>query len=147
MYFLCDAIHLQQSLEGTVKVLGRFFLTVLEEVYFVVNLYSFPLPLAPQANSSFPKVSYLPPSQSEQRPKPLPSFCVIASFLRISQLPGQNQQDGKQSSLPLLYFKIRLPRGLSLSRMLVEFSHKLLYSTHAWDKFSNLWSSHSQKMR
>ena len=62
MYFLCDAIHLQQSLEGTVTVLGKFLITVMEEVYFVVNLYSFPLPLVPQANSSFPKVSYLPPS-------------------------------------------------------------------------------------
>ena len=53
MHFLCDAIDLKQSVEGTLK-------TVLDEVHFIVNLYSF-LPLVPQVTSSFPKVSHSPP--------------------------------------------------------------------------------------
>ena len=58
MHFLCDAIDLKQSVEGTLK-------TVLDEVHFIVNLYSF-LPLINQANLCFPKVSHLSPSQEEK---------------------------------------------------------------------------------
>ena len=36
-----------------------------DEVLFLVNLYSFLLPLVPQANSSFPKVSHLPPLRQD----------------------------------------------------------------------------------
>ena len=46
MYFLCDAIHLKQPVEGTLKVLGKSLKTVLDKVYFTVKLCSFPLQLA-----------------------------------------------------------------------------------------------------
>ena len=63
MHFLCDAIDLKQSVEGTLK-------TVLDEFNFIVNLYSF-LPLVPQANPSFPKESHLsPPRQNNFRNPP-----------------------------------------------------------------------------
>ena len=61
MHFLCDAIDLKQSVEGTLKVLRKSLTTVLDEVHFIANLYSFPLPLVTQANPSFPKVSHVPP--------------------------------------------------------------------------------------
>ena len=54
MHFLCDAIDLKQSVEGTLKVSGKSLTTVLNEVHFIVNLHSFSLPLIPQANSSKP---------------------------------------------------------------------------------------------
>ena len=56
--FLCDTIDLKQSLESILK-------TALNEVHFIVNIYSF-LPLDLQANPSFPKASHLPLSQEEQ---------------------------------------------------------------------------------
>ena len=65
---ICVAIDLKQSIEGTFKVYWKSLTTVLGQVYFIVNLYSFPLFLVPQANPSFPKVSLLPPSQVEQLP-------------------------------------------------------------------------------
>ena len=60
MHFLCDPIDLKQSVEGTLKVQGKSLTTVLDEVNFIVSLYSFALPLVPQANLSFPKVCHLP---------------------------------------------------------------------------------------
>ena len=41
MHFLCDAIDLKQSVEGTMKVLGKSLKTILDEVHFIVNLCSF----------------------------------------------------------------------------------------------------------
>ena len=53
-----------QSVEGNLK-------TVLDEVHFIVNLYSF-LSLVTQANSSLPKVSHLrPPRQNSFQNSPL----------------------------------------------------------------------------
>ena len=75
MHFLCDAIDLKQSVEDTLKVHGKSLTIVLDEVHFIVNLYSFSLPLIPQANHSFPKVCHLPPSQAEQLPKLPRLFC------------------------------------------------------------------------
>ena len=72
---MCDAIDLKQSIEGTLKVYWKSLTTVLDQVYFIVNLYSFPLLLFPQANPSFPKVSLLPPSQAEQLP--VEQWCKI----------------------------------------------------------------------
>ena len=45
---------------STFKVYGKSLTTVLD-INFIVNLYSFLLSLVPQANSSFPEVSHLPP--------------------------------------------------------------------------------------
>ena len=67
MQFLCDAIDLKQSVEGTLNVLGKPLTTVLNEVLFIVNLYSFPCPSLQKP--SFPKISHLPPSQVEQLAK------------------------------------------------------------------------------
>ena len=66
---ICDAIDLKQAVGGTLKVLGKSLESVLDEVHFIVNLYSFSLPSDPQANPSFPKASNLPPFQAEQLPK------------------------------------------------------------------------------
>ena len=74
MHFLCDAIDLKQSMVGTLEVYGKSLTTVLDEVHFIVNLYSLSLALVPQANPSFRKVSHLPHSQVEQLPKLPPLF-------------------------------------------------------------------------
>ena len=72
MHFLCDAIDLKQSVEGTLEVLGKSLKTVLDEVHLIVNLYSFSLPPFPKSNSSFPKVSHLsPPRQNNLQNSPL----------------------------------------------------------------------------
>ena len=52
MHFLFDATDLKQSVESALKVEGKSLTTFLDEVHFIVNLYSFPLPLVPQANPS-----------------------------------------------------------------------------------------------
>ena len=77
MHYLCDAIDLKQSLEGTLT-------TVLDEVYFIANLHSF-LPLVPQANPSFPKVSHLQPTQAKQLSK-LPPLDTSTIALRPTQM-------------------------------------------------------------
>ena len=61
MHFLCDVTDLKQSVEATLSVKGKSLTTVLDEVHFIVNLYSFPLPLHLQVNLSYPKVSYFSP--------------------------------------------------------------------------------------
>ena len=60
MHFLCNAIGLKQSVEGTLEVKGKSLTTVLDEVHVIVNLYSSPVPLVPQARPSFPKLGNLP---------------------------------------------------------------------------------------
>ena len=80
-----------QSVEGTLKLQGKSLTTVLDEVDCIVNLYSFPLPLVPQANLSFPKACHLPPPHSPGRTTsktPAPTFSVNSSFLAISKIPG-----------------------------------------------------------
>ena len=62
MHFLCNAIDLKQSEEGTLEVQGKSLTTALDVVCFVVHVYSFSLPLIPQANPSFPQ------SQAEELP-------------------------------------------------------------------------------
>ena len=98
MHFLYDAINLKQSVEGTLNPQGKSLITVLDEVHFIVNLYSFPTTPAPQGKSFLPQGKSFAPSEAEQLPKfPTPSFSVNPSLLRMSQLPGQNQQNSKQS--------------------------------------------------
>ena len=53
----------------------------------LMSLYSFPLPLVPQVNPSFPKVSNLPPPRQSSFQNSL-CFSINPSFLRISQIPG-----------------------------------------------------------
>ena len=75
MHFLCNVIDLKQSVEGTLSVKRKSLTTVLDEVHFIVNLYSFPLPLDLQANLSYPKVSHFsPPWQNNFQNSPL-FFC------------------------------------------------------------------------
>ena len=84
--------------------------TVLDEVYVIVTLYSFPIPLVPQVNRSFPFLIspflpihfpvIFPHSQAEQLQK-LPFFSVNLSFLRMSQIT-------KHSWSPPLFFRISL---------------------------------------
>ena len=40
MHFLCNAIDLKRSVEGTLKVKGKYLTTVLDEVPFMVNLHT-----------------------------------------------------------------------------------------------------------
>ena len=77
--------------------------TVLGKVHFTVNLYSLSLPLVPQGNPSFPNVSNFLSYQAEQLSKTPPSFSVNPFFLRISQLTGQNQQNGKPLSFKISF--------------------------------------------
>ena len=56
----CDSIDLNQSVKGTLKVLRKSLKTVLEEVHFIVNLFSFRILPVHQANPSLPRVSYFP---------------------------------------------------------------------------------------
>ena len=63
------------KVEGTLSVKRKSLTTVLDEVHFIVNLYSFPLPLDLQANLSYPKVSHFsPPWQNNFQNSPL-FFC------------------------------------------------------------------------
>ena len=55
MHFLCDAIVLKQSVEGTLKVYGKSLTTVLDQVHFIVNLYSFPYPWSLRQILPFPR--------------------------------------------------------------------------------------------
>ena len=150
MQFLCDAIDLNLSVESTLKVWGKSLTTVLDDAHFIVNLYSFPLPLVSQTNSSFPKFSHLPPSLHSNFQN-IRCFSDNPSFLRISQIHGKNQENGKQSLLLPLSFKInlkntyfyKLPSALSLSRMVAGFSCQIFMFYHMREKFLNLWTSHS----
>ena len=134
MHFLCDAIDLKHSVEG------KSLTTVLDEVQFIVNLYRFLLPMIPQANPSFPKVCHLPLSQAEQLRKLLPLFLLtplcwgyLNSQVRINKMVNSLDYNPCPSRLaprihPFIF--LQTPQGfISLSRMLVEFSLKLLYST------------------
>ena len=47
MHFLCDVTDLKQSVEATLGVKGKSLTTVLDEVHFIVNLYSSPCQILP----------------------------------------------------------------------------------------------------
>ena len=76
-----------------------------------------------------------------------PLFLLTPPLLRISQLSGQKQQNGKQSPLPLLSVKISfndtsfhistncLWDFIFLSRIFVEFSLKFLYFSMCGENF------------
>ena len=76
-------------MRGALKVLGKSLKAVLDEVNFMVNLYSSPLPPVPQPNPSYPQVSHLYPFQAEQIPKlssplhtsKLALVCIFSSIL------------------------------------------------------------------
>ena len=80
---LCDVIDFNQSAEDTLKVWGKSLKTALDEVHFIFNLYSYPLPVVPQANPSFPKICHSPPPRKNNFQNS-PSFSVNFSFLRPS---------------------------------------------------------------
>ena len=112
----------------------------MDEIRFIVNLYSFPLPLVPQPNRSFPKVRHLHPSQTEQLPNipTPPSFSVNLPFfwgylnsqVRTNKMVNCLVYHPCPSRLaPRIHPFIFLWTPLSLSRMLVAFFVKLLYST------------------
>ena len=70
---------MKQSVKGTLKVMGKSLKTALDEVHFVVNLYSFILSPVAQADPSFPKVSHFPPPrQSNFQNSPFSRASVIA---------------------------------------------------------------------
>ena len=87
MHLLCVAIDLKQSVEGTLKVWGKYLTTVFDEVHFVVNLYSFPLPLVPQANPFFPQGTSFVPFQGRTTSKTTPSFSVNPSIFEDMSSP------------------------------------------------------------
>ena len=73
MHFLCDATYrLPEAVTGRCwQSVGKIFETVLDEVHFVVNSYSFPYSPSPPGKA-FPQVDNLPKSQAEQLPTPQP---------------------------------------------------------------------------
>ena len=113
----------------------------MDEVHFIVNQYSFPLPLASQTNPSFLKVSHLPLSQAEQIPKLFPLLLLTPLFWGYLNSQFRINKMLKSTILiTILVVKINLKDtsfhnsinslGLSsVSRVLVEFSPKLLYFT------------------
>ena len=154
MDFLCDAMDLKQSVGGTLKVLGKSLTTVLDEVHFIFNLSSFPLPLFPQSKPFLPQGKSFAPLPGRATSKTPLSFSVSPSFLRISQFPGCNQRNGKQCWLSTLSFKISLKDtsfhisinslGLYLSpECLFNFLSKF-YIPPCAGKISNFHSNSSQ---
>ena len=144
-HFLCDAkdfdaffaffvwciFCVMQSVKGTLKVLEKSLITVLDEVHLIFNLCIFFLSLVHQANLSFLKVSHLPPFKAEQLLKLPPLFLLnplcwgyLNSQVRINKIVAHLSS---KISLILSYFYTLL-MDLSLSRMLIEFSLKFLYS-------------------
>ena len=66
-----------------------------------------PYPWSARQTLPYPRSVICPlPGRKTFKTPPL-SFSVNSSFLRISQLPDKNQQNGKQSGLPPFSFKIR----------------------------------------
>ena len=138
--FFCDATGLKQSVEGTLA--GNSLTTVLNEVHFLVNLYSFPYPWSPR--QTLHQGQPFAPSQAEQLAKlPHPRLFVLTPLfwayfqVKINKMVGSLDYHPCPSRLastinPLYFYK--LPRVLSLFRMLVEFSLKFLYST-MWEIF------------
>ena len=104
MNFLSNAVDLKQSVECALKVYRRSLTTVLDEVYYKVNLCSFPLPLVPQ-------VSHLPsPRQINYKAPPLFYWPLFFEGISTPKLESTTQQTVLMT-IPLS-FKIR---ALSLS--------------------------------
>ena len=152
----------KQSIADALKVLGKCLKAVLDEVHFIVNLYSFSLPPSPPGKPFLSPCKLFVPSQLKQLPKlarPLytsatalvcifsshslyfnaPFFCCL-SFSRVSQPKVRIKkivnivsvttlvfQDQPQGHIISYFYKLH--RASSLSRILVEFSFKHIYST------------------
>ena len=56
----------KQSAGDTLKVLLKSLKTILDEVHFVDDLYSFPYPWSPKQTLTCPQVSHFIPSDVEQ---------------------------------------------------------------------------------
>ena len=52
----------------------------MEDVHFIINLYSFPLSLVPQTNPSFPRLCQLPPPKQNNFLKLPPPFLLTPLF-------------------------------------------------------------------
>ena len=63
MHFSCDRIY---KLGGALKVFIKPLKPVLNEVYFIVNLYRFSLPLSPPGKPFLNPGKLFPPSQTDQ---------------------------------------------------------------------------------
>ena len=97
-----------------------------------------------------PKCTEKPQASTSMHP-----FSDVPSFSKMSKPTGQIQKIGKQCFLPPLSFKISLrdisfyislnSLGFYLSRMVVKFSLTCIFQL-VWEKFFNLWCSHSQKI-
>ena len=130
MHFVCDAIDLKQSKEVSLKLQGTSLADVLDEVFFIVNLYSFLLPLVLQENLSFTKVSYLPRTTHKT---PSLFFCEPLFFEDMSTPRSEWQKDWPKRYILSFFYKF--PVALSLSRMVVDFSLKHLYFTNRVKNF------------
>ena len=136
--FLCNATDFKQSVEGTFKMQGKSLKTVLYEVHFIVNLYSLPLSLVPQADSSFLKVCHLSPSQAEELPKIPPlllltplSWGYLNSQFSINKMVNSLHCYPYSSRLALRIHSIN-SLGLNLSpEYLLNFLSQTLWSSHS----------------
>ena len=141
MHFSSDAIDVKQSVESTFKVWGRSLTTALNEVHFIVNLYSFPQHLVSQANPypSQPFANPPPPPQAEQLPNSQVRTSKMVDSLDYHPCPS------RLASRIHPFIFLKTPQGFtSLSRTLVEFSLKLLYSTMC-GKYFQIYGVHIRR--
>ena len=82
MHFFNDTIDLKQSVENTLKVLGKSLKSVLHEVQFIINLYSFSCLWSPKQVLPSPK-KVISPFQAEQSAK-LPTLDTSTITNRLS---------------------------------------------------------------
>ena len=87
MHFLFDATDLKQSVESALKVEGKSLTTFLDEVHFIVNLYSFPLPLVPQANPSPRSVICSLSGRTTSKTPPSPRLVLLTPFFEDIPTP------------------------------------------------------------
>ena len=82
----------EQSVGGPLEMLGKSLKTVLYEVRFIVNLYSFSLLLCPQAKTFLPQVIHSPnPRQSNFQNSSPPSHLKFSP--RLLSLPLQAERN------------------------------------------------------
>ena len=84
MHFLFNTIDFQkQSVESTLKVLGKSLETVLDEVHFTVNRYNSPIPLVPPRKPFLLQRKSFASLPGRKTSKTLPSSSHIDNSLSV----------------------------------------------------------------
>ena len=151
MHSLCI---LKQSVEVTLKVQGKSLATV-SGSFYSLSVQFLPT-LNPLGESFLSQVKSFARLQGRITSKTSPYFSVNPFYLRISQVPSQNQQNAvlittlvlqDQPQGRIFSYFYKLPRVLSPSVLnsCYIFSQTFVFH-HLLEKFLNLQISHSQKM-